>query len=292
MKKLFFLLMTCMAILSCKDTDSSKQKTSSGYEFSHVKVGNKKVNPKDYVYFSLKIIGSDGKVLQDLSDENRWPVQQIPEGGKTTPPNPVIEALSIGNVNDTLSLRMPIDSIPNGRNNPALKGQEYIDYVMVIKDTKTEEDYKSDMEAKQKIREEQAAKMKARLPEIKEQMAQTLKDYKKGKLKLEEGPEGLKYIIHNPGQGETPKEGDNVSVHYYGTLTDGKMFDNSFSRGQPFTFALGKGQVIKGWDLGIALLKPGGSATLFIPYQIAYGEAGRPPSIPAKSELVFYVERQ
>ena len=68
------------------------------------------------------------------------------------------------------------------------------------------------------------------------------------------------------------------------------MFDNSFSRGEPFVFPLGAGQVIKGWDEGLALLPKGTKATLFIPYELGYGETGSPPSIPPRSELIFYVE--
>ena len=68
------------------------------------------------------------------------------------------------------------------------------------------------------------------------------------------------------------------------------MFDNSLSRGMPFSFALGRGMVIPGWDEGIALLKEGGKAFLFVPPALGYGEAGSPPVIPANSELIFYVE--
>ncbi len=70
------------------------------------------------------------------------------------------------------------------------------------------------------------------------------------------------------------------------------MFDNSYKRGTPYTFTLGQRGAIDGWDVGFQRIPRGSKATLFIPYQMAYGESGRPPSIPAKSELVFYVELQ
>ena len=92
------------------------------------------------------------------------------------------------------------------------------------------------------------------------------------------------------GTGTQAEAGKTVSVQYYGTLMDGKMFDNSFRRGAPFEFTVGQGQVIKGWDLGLPKMKEGGKAALFIPYELAYGEAGSPPNIPAKSQLLFYVE--
>ena len=93
-----------------------------------------------------------------------------------------------------------------------------------------------------------------------------------------------------PGTGTEAAAGDSVEVHYTGWLTDGKKFDSSKDRGQPFAFLLGGGQVIKGWDEGVAGMKVGGKRQLVIPYQLAYGESGRPPVIPPKSELTFEVE--
>ena len=84
--------------------------------------------------------------------------------------------------------------------------------------------------------------------------------------------------------------GREVEVNYFGVLADGTPFDNSFKRGQTFTFPLGAGRVIPGWDEGIAMLNVGSKATLFVPYELGYGEAGSPPNIPPKAELIFYVE--
>jgi peptidylprolyl isomerase len=104
-------------------------------------------------------------------------------------------------------------------------------------------------------------------------------------------PSGLKVIkVKSVPAGAKPEAGKNVTVHYTGYLTDGKVFDSSVKRSTPFTFKLGTGAVIKGWDEGIAMLKEGEKARLVIPYQLAYGEEGRPPSIPAKATLIFDVE--
>jgi peptidylprolyl isomerase len=92
------------------------------------------------------------------------------------------------------------------------------------------------------------------------------------------------------GTGPAAKAGDNVSVHYTGTLKDGTKFDSSKDRGQPITFRLGTGRVIPGWEAGIAGMKVGGQRKLAIPYELAYGERGRPPVIPPKAELHFDVE--
>ena len=87
-----------------------------------------------------------------------------------------------------------------------------------------------------------------------------------------------------------PSIGDNVVVPYTGYFEDGKIFDSSVRRGEPITFTLGKGQVIKGWEEGISLLAKGEKARLIIPYNLAYGENGRPPAIPPKANLIFDVE--
>jgi FKBP-type peptidyl-prolyl cis-trans isomerase FkpA len=97
-------------------------------------------------------------------------------------------------------------------------------------------------------------------------------------------------VTLTPGTGDLAKAGDRVSVHYVGTLTDGTKFDSSRDRNQPFQFVLGQGQVIKGWDQGVAGMKVGEKRKLTIPPAMAYGPQGRPPKIPPNSTLVFEVE--
>jgi FKBP-type peptidyl-prolyl cis-trans isomerase len=92
------------------------------------------------------------------------------------------------------------------------------------------------------------------------------------------------------GKGAEAKTGDKVSVHYVGTLPDGKEFDSSRKRGQPFVFTLGQGRVIRGWDQGVVGMKVGGKRKLVIPPALAYGPNGMPPAIPPNATLNFEVE--
>ena len=100
---------------------------------------------------------------------------------------------------------------------------------------------------------------------------------------------GLKYIEVKVGDGKIAKKGDAVTVHYTGMFKDGKKFDSSLDRNKPFTFELGQGEVIKGWDEGVAGMKEGGKRKLIIPSDLAYGPKGRGP-IPPNAELHFDVD--
>ncbi|UCH87732.1 MAG: FKBP-type peptidyl-prolyl cis-trans isomerase [Dehalococcoidia bacterium] len=101
---------------------------------------------------------------------------------------------------------------------------------------------------------------------------------------------GLQYIDIEVGSGESPQTGQTVVVHYTGWLADGTKFDSSLDRGEPFSFTFGTGRVIKGWDEGLATMKVDGKRRLIIPPELAYGESGQPPRIPANAELTFDVD--
>ena len=101
---------------------------------------------------------------------------------------------------------------------------------------------------------------------------------------------GLKYIDEVVGTGASPTSGQNVTVHYTGTLENGTKFDSSVDKGQPYKFRLGVDPVIKGWVEGLMTMKAGGKRKLIIPAKLGYGAAGRPPEIPPNSTLLFEVE--
>ncbi|HZZ81728.1 MAG TPA: FKBP-type peptidyl-prolyl cis-trans isomerase [Gemmataceae bacterium] len=101
---------------------------------------------------------------------------------------------------------------------------------------------------------------------------------------------GLRYKDLKEGSGIEAKEGDKVVVHYIGTLKNGTKFDSSRDRNKPFDFTLGEGQVIRGWDEGVAGMKVGGVRKLIIPPHLGYGSRGSPPTIPPNAELHFEVQ--
>ena len=131
-------------------------------------------------------------------------------------------------------------------------------------------------EGKNKIKENNQALEAKKFEQIKEGMQQT--------------PSGLYYKITKQGEGKRAEKGNVVAVHYSGKLVSGQEFDNSFRRGQPIEFPVGVGQVIKGWDEGILLLKEGDAATFLIPPDLGYGARGAGGVIPPNAWLIFDVE--
>ncbi|MVN78414.1 hypothetical protein GO988_18950 [Hymenobacter sp. HMF4947] len=149
------------------------------------------------------------------------------------------------------------------------------------------------MADQQKMMGEQQRQMRAYAEVQDKKDDATLQEYlKKNNLtNAKKTPGGVYYIITQPGTGATAKPGQTVTVQYRGSLLDGKEFDSSAKHGgQPFSFPLGRGQVIPGWDEGVAQLNKGSKATLLIPSSLAYGKQGSPPVIPADSPLRFDVE--
>lgn len=122
-----------------------------------------------------------------------------------------------------------------------------------------------------------------------EQTAETNQDQLLAQLQDQDEGQGLKVKILKQGSGEEAKKNDVITVHYTGRLEDGTKFDSSLDRGEPFTFTLGIGQVIQGWDLGVLSMKIGEKRQLTIPPELGYG-AGGIGSIPPNATLIFEVE--
>lgn len=116
------------------------------------------------------------------------------------------------------------------------------------------------------------------------------KEVKKAETKVVTTASGLKYSDLVVGKGASPVAGKKVKVHYTGTLENGKKFDSSVDRNEPFSFVIGVGQVIPGWDEGVMTMKVGGKRKLIIPSKLGYGAAGAGGVIPPNATLLFDVE--
>ena len=171
-------------------------------------------------------------------------------------------------------------------------GSKTIEFVIQPQKILTEEEFNAEIEARRAKEMAMMQEAMAEAPKIIAGIETTLKDYLAGKNvgEVKEGPDGLKIVVIEEGEGPTANDGQTSSVHYAGYLEDMSTFDNSYTKGRPYPVRVGQGAVISGWDKGLVYLNKGSKAILDIPYELAYGAAGRPPSIPAKSRLLFFVE--
>ena len=258
-------------------------------EYTLLKKGKGKSSaPGDYILFSILLKGNDGNVLVDRREESKWAKEKIQDVDSTT--QAIVEMLYNLTEGDSVKMLIPLDQ----PNKP--RGLENVDTLIYY--IKAEQIL--DEEAMNKKIEEERAKQakkfeaaKAVEAKIANKVSGLLADYKSGKLaaKLKKTPSGVEYYIVEKGNGAKVEKGNKVKVAYYGVLKEnGKLFDNSFGRGEDIEFNAGQGMMIKGWDEAMLELNEGDKAVLFIPYNLAYGEKGSPPMIPEKSDLVFYIE--
>jgi len=289
-KNLLYLVMLTLTVSACKTGSPSEGKTPGGFEYIKTGTGSGPAAVEnDYVFFTLKIQGSNGKVLTEMNEGPNMPYLQLNDQPiPTVDVKAVSDLLKGSKVGETYSVRIPIDSLPMA--SPEIASLEYIEYQFTIKNIRNQEQYDAYIAEMQQEMEAKAEAGRVRIPEIEALVKSTILDYKAGKLKLETTASGLKYYILENGTGENAKNGEMVTVSYYGALEDGNRFDDSFSRGQGMPMKLGQGMVIKGWDEGLTYLNKGAKAFLFIPADLGYGEAGSPPIIPENAPLVFYVE--
>jgi len=296
MKYSWILALCCgFLIASCGKEGGNAGTTPSGFNYTH-HVANQGAKPQigEYAYFHVYMRNPvTGDITYDSHDVPTMPKIAIPDFSKNPvgqKPSPVVEALTLMSVGDSLTVFQSLDSIP--RKPKGYEDAANIAYDIVLEEVKSAEAYRAEAEVEQKKAAAERELLTARVDEVAEMVKQTASDYTGGKLsdQIKTTASGLKYIVHEEGTGPIARSGQTIKAQYYGTLTNGEMFDNSFKRGQAFQFPVGQGRVIRGWDEGFGLLKEGSKATLFIPSELGYGKAGSPPKIPGGSELIFYVE--
>lgn len=267
------------------------QTTPNGFVYTnHTNGGGTKPNVGDQVIFHVHEY-HDGKEVGSSRDRNVPVSITLPDlaqkpdtqGGR---PNPLVDAVGLLGEGDSATVVVPIDD--DIRKRPNMANVQVLTYSVIVEDVMTPEEFKA--EQQKEIARLDAIATRGR-DEIAPLVAETVEKYAAGELNdvIQTTESGLKFQILEEGTGEQATPGKTVDVHYYGVLTNGNRFDDSFAKKRPFTFPLGQGRVIKGWDEGIALLKEGGKGVLYVPAELGYGAADR-GTIPPNSELIFYVE--
>lgn len=285
-------VITLLEVISKENIQPTKKKdrTISNYPYELVtSTGNFLAQSGDRIRFREHRYINDSL---DSSTPMDKPLQSILPAKKNVPIPPPgnYEALLLGGIGDSIhvdQLLENVDQLPNH-----LTKNDTIKYRIQILDVITPAEYeilKIKTIAEAQLEKE---KLKERYQEIEKTTQANIEKFKKGELEddLIYTPGELNYLLHEEGTGDLPNITKNVEVHYAGFLMDGTSFDNSYEEGEPIKFPLGIGRVIKGWDAGISKLPIGSKATFFIPYTLAYGKWGRPPLIPRRADLVFYIE--
>lgn len=256
------------------------QTTESGIKYKIPKnaKGDQYAKEGDFVEIFIKTYFGDSLIFNSREQTGNKPVV-FPA---STPRfhGDLSETFSLLTPGDSGIFLVPVDTLKANKQNlqPWMKEGEYITYSIELVSIKTQKELDAERTEKAK---------QANNPDN-EDLA--LAAYiQKNKVSPKKQSSGLYYLITKATDGDKPISGQKVKVNYTGKLLDGTIFDSNEGR-DPFEFILGRGQVIRGWDEGIALLKKGEKATLYIPSYLAYGENSPSPKIPANSTLIFDVE--
>jgi FKBP-type peptidyl-prolyl cis-trans isomerase len=188
---------------------------------------------------------------------------------------------------------MQIDTIQNLPEE--LKGTKELEYDLVLAGILTEAQFEKDKKTKEKELAKNVEKGIKRAEKVTKDTKKVIEDFKSNKLgsKLVKTSSGLQYLITKSGKGGKAESGSTVTVQYLGALMNGDSFDDSFSRGmEPFSFKIGEGMVIPGWEEGLTYFREGDKGYIFIPSKLAYGEEAQGEAIPPNSDLVFYIEME
>ncbi len=283
----YLLFLFSLTLIWACQSEPTVSVTPSGYDYiHHIKNDGPKPQMGEEAVFVVDI-RNDSIVVNSTREQGRPARVLIPqmEDQPVKSISPIIEALSLMSVGDSLTVLQSTDSFP--RKPPGFETSKFVHYDVVLTSITSKEEIEKE-KAAQQLKIEAAQKREAA---IGEKTQAILSQYKANTLAdLQTTASGLKYHIIEKGTGKQIENGGSASVHYYGMTTDGNMFDNSFGRGSAYMVPVGRGQVIKGWDEGLQLFTEGTKAVLFIPSELGYGATGSQPNIGPNEELVFYVE--
>lgn len=278
-KSILLFLGTAFLFAACAQNEESGLLTPKGYPITfHSGPSEPTVQPGEYALLSFFATSGDTSLMPAPMDQEA----KIPkEYNKRVD---LIGGIMMMGLGDSATIHIPMDSLsPQSKANPLITDGIY--YHLKVKEILDSATYAARKEA-------EMAKLMEKSNEVDSILQQFLGLYKDGQLtnELQKTSSGLEILMLNEGTGDQISSGEKATVNYTGVFKkDGKTFDSSFGRGKGFDLTVGVGSVIKGWDEGLQQFNRGGSGILFIPYDLAYGEAGR-GSIGPKEDLVFYIE--
>ena len=281
-KLIIFSFLFIAVIISCVDKEKTQEYNSST---KYLKNGHgRKIKDGDFVILNLKYFDYDGNLMF-----NGPVVQRRDSLWENIPFLKVISKLNEG---DSVFFQISVDDffghIPNAPAYPdSIRNELFSFYcgvnnIMIMEEFET---FQREQAIKQQI--EMEMNQKQQLSIDSELIDNYLKDNDIDAVKT---ASGLRYVITNEGTGENASPGDRVTVHYTGMLLDGTTFDSSVERADPFSFDLGQGNVIKGWDEGITYFNKGSIGTIYIPSSLGYGPSGAGGVIPPNAVLIFDIE--
>lgn len=281
-KTLCFLFLTALFLACQTEVKKEELKLRNGYTYEmYTQKEGAKPKVGQVVSIDFDILDDFNNVLSDSRDAEIRPTIMIPSTmDKQTKKNPLLSLIEVMSEGDSAVVYVPIDSLSTP---PAeFLQSKTIRYRVVVRHVETEKQYMSRVgEEEQRIKQESLAEAR-----------EALELYNSGKLddKIVEKNGEVKMAIVKPTEGVKADYDELAFVHYYGFFKDGEIFDDSYKLGKPYGFRVGKGQVIRGWDITISDIPEGATAILDIPYQMAYGPEGKQGSIPPKSDLIFWVK--
>lgn len=265
-----------------KTKNGEKGITKDGYEYVH-HVSNNTSRPEvgDQVKYHKVVYKNDTSLLQSTYYllEPRADILISPDS-VPQPPHPTYAALFMMSPGDSMTVYQQLDTFPPERLPEGITNKDHFTYTLKLLDIKPKAVIEKEIEA-----------VKARHFSVTDSLRSFIQSFKAGKLddQIVATGSGLRYVRTKEGTGKQVKDGGFVKVHYLGMLEDGTLFDGSFASAKPFPTRIGRKRVIAGWDEGIPLLKEGGEAFFIVPYQLGYGISGKPPGIPQRADLYFFV---
>lgn len=274
------IILSLLALTMFYSCDSQEQSNKvAGYEVEYHEqnpLTDGRAQAGDFVEYTINIFSGENQVVPEAMEQST----QINAGNE----DPISEVLKTMSVDDSVSIYVPMDSLPPEAQGDPKITEEGIVYHIKMNRIVDEESY---MLEQSEMREAQAAQ-KLQVDSL---LDVYLTKYEEGTIAdLQSTENGVEFVVLDEGAGAPVMKNDRINVHYVGRLIEtGDEFDNSLERGQPLPLEVGVGSVIKGWDEGLLQFKRGDIGLLFIPSDLAYGEAESGP-IPPNSDLLFYVD--